>query len=162
MWKRIFTVAAFAMVALTACSSSGDAPSASDGASGAQAGDELTDPIVAEGNGLGSCAFEFSVDVLAEREFAFDGTVTAIREPAATDAPYEVDFAVARWFQGGSGTTATVTTYDVSGTSFAGDLALQEGERILASGDDDVLWGCGFSMPYSQDDASVFAEAFPS
>jgi len=152
------------VVALTACSDGRDSdPGGGGSASGpTEAGDELTDPIVAEdgSSGLASCAFEFTRETLAEREFAFEGTVEAISEPAAMDAPIEVDFAVARWFHGGEGTTVTLKTYDVSGTSLAGDLGLEAGERILAAGDDAFLWGCGFSMPYTDQDADLFEEAF--
>jgi hypothetical protein len=159
MFRRI-AVAAIAVVALTACSDGGETPPEPAGGTA----DELTDPIVAEGgsSGLGSCAFEFGPQTLAERQFAFDGTVADIVEPEALDAPYDVVFEVTRWYQGGAGTTVTVKTYDVSGTSLAGDLGLEQGERILASGDDDFLWGCGFSMPYTDQDAGVFEEVFGS
>jgi hypothetical protein len=156
--KRMHASAAIVVIVLTACSSPEP-----EGATGQAARDQLADPIIADdGTGLGSCAFEFSVEALADRGFAFDGTVTEIREPAAMDAPYEVDFAVARWYSGGEGAHATLTTYDVSGTSLAGDLGLEEGDRILASGDDAILWGCGFSMPYSERDAALFEQAFPA
>lgn len=163
MLRRVFAVAAIAVVALTACSDGG-APSADPGTSGSAAADELSDPIVAEDgtSGLGQCAFEFSPQTLAERQFAFDGTVAEIVEPEAMDGPYAVVFEVSRWYRGGGGATVTLQSYDVSGTSLAGDLRLQEGERILASGDDGMLWGCGFSMPYSDQDAGVFEQAFAS
>jgi hypothetical protein len=159
MLRRVFVVAAISVVALTACSGGSQAPP--EPAAGVAA-DELTDPIVAEGGpaGLGSCAFEFGPQTLAERGFAFDGSVSEIREPEAMDAPYEVDFAVSRWFRGGDGPTATVRTYDVSGTSLVGDLGLEPGMRVLASGDDDFLWGCGFSMPYTEQDANLFEDVF--
>jgi hypothetical protein len=159
MRKRWFVAITLVGMALAACSGRAD-----DGerveATGPAGDQALVDPIVAEGNGLGSCAFEFSPETLAERGFAFDGTVAAIREPAAMDAPYEVDFDVARWFRGGQGPTTTVRTYDVSGTSLAGDLGLKVGDRVLASGDDAFLWGCGFSMAYSDAGAEVFEGAF--
>jgi hypothetical protein len=156
MLRRILAVGAIAVVVLTACT---DDPAPSDGE---QAADQLSDPIVAEGgsSGLGSCAFEFTPQTLAEREFAFDGTVAEIAEPEAMDAPYEVTFEVTTWYRGGDGPTVSVQTYDVSGTSLAGDLALEPGQRVLASGDDDFLWGCGFSMPYTDADAATFQEAF--
>ncbi|MGZ5291620.1 MAG: hypothetical protein ACXWEH_04755 [Actinomycetota bacterium] len=171
MLKRAFAVTAIAGLLLVACSGDGDAdapsgsaadPEAGSGAAGPSvAGDEsLVDPMIAEGNGLGSCAFEFGVETLAERSFAFDGTVVEIRDPEAMDAPYDVDFEVSRWFHGGDGATVTVRTYDVSGTSLAGDLGLAAGDRVLAAGDDDFLWGCGFSMPYSPDAEALFEQAF--
>jgi hypothetical protein len=36
----------------------------------------------------------------------------------------------------------------------------QGGVRILASGDDTYLWGCGFSLPYSGENVSLFQAAF--
>jgi hypothetical protein len=158
----VFAVAAIAVVALTACSDGSEPDPVDAATTGSVAADELTDPIVAEDgtSGLGSCAFEFSPENLAERQFAFDGSVAEIEEPEALDAPYEVVFEVTRWYAGGEGTTVTVKTYDVSGTSLAGDLGLEEGQRILASGDDGFLWGCGFSMPYSDQDAGVFQDVF--
>lgn len=164
MLRRGIVIAVLSSLTLAACSSSpgGEAGGPAD-ATGGPAGDEaLVDPIIAEGTGLGSCAFEFSVETLAERQFAFEGTVTEIREPVAMDAPYEVHFDVARWFSGGEAATTTVGTYDVSGTSLAGDLGLAVGDRVLASGDEAFLWGCGFSMPYSEESASLFERAFGS
>jgi hypothetical protein len=165
MLRRVILAAATVGLVLVGCSNAGDgdAPSPAGAASEQPAGDEaLVDPIIAEGNGLGSCAFEFSVETLAEREFAFEGTVVQIREPEAMDAPYEVDFEVVRWFGGGDGPTVTLGTYDVSGTSLAGELALAVGDHVLASGDEAFLWGCGFSMAYSEASAALFEEAFAS
>lgn len=164
MLRHVLAVTAIALLALTACSDGNEPDPAAQatGTTGSSAADELTDPIVAEGGaaGLGSCAFGFSPETLAERQFAFDGTVAEIAEPAAQDAPYEVVFDVTTWYRGGEGSSVTVKTYDVSGTSLAGDLGLEPGERILASGDDDFLWGCGFSMPYTDQDAAAFEDAF--
>ncbi len=158
--RHLLLVAALGVVLLAACSSGDEGGDAAGAAGNTPTGDRtLVDPIVAE-EGLGSCAERFGEDTLAGRQWAFEGTVSAIREPEAMDAPYEVDFAVARWFHGGDATTITVRTYDVSGTSFAGDLALAEGYHLLASGDDEFLWGCGFSMMYSQEGAELFERAF--
>jgi hypothetical protein len=160
--RRLILVTALAGLTLAACSNGVPEPAGGDPGTGSdqRADDTLVDPIVAEGTGLGSCAFEFSLETLRERQFAFDGTVTQIRQPEAMDAPYEVDFEVATWFRGGEGTTATVGTYDVSGTSLAGELGLAVGDRVLASGDEGFLWGCGFSMAFSEEDATLFGEAF--
>lgn len=162
MWRTVISAMALSALLLAACSDAGDAGGGREGATGSdQTGDEaLVDPIVAEGTGLGSCAFEFSAQTLAERQFAFEGTVSEIREPAATDAPHEIVFEVAQWFEGGEASTTIVRTYEVSGTSLAGDLGLAVGDHVLASGDEDFLWGCGFSMPYSDVNASLFEEAF--
>jgi hypothetical protein len=164
MFRRFLAVTAVALVALTACSagSEPDPGAQATGATGSSSADDLTDPIVAGGGaaGLNSCAFAFSAETLAERGFAFDGTVSDIVEPTAQDAPYEVVFDVTTWYRGDEGSSVTVKTYDVSGTSLAGDLGLEPGERILGSGDDGFLWGCGFSMPYTDRDAAVFEDVF--
>lgn len=162
MRRSLILIAALTALALAACSDAGSSTGASDGNRSEHTGGDPTDPIIAEGNGLGSCAFEFSVQSLTERQFGFDGTVTEIREPAAMDAPYEVVFDVGRWYRGADGATALVRTYDVSGTSLAGDLGLAVGDRVLASGDEDFLWGCGFSMAYSDQNAGLFEQAFGS
>jgi hypothetical protein len=159
--RRLILMTALAGLVLAACSNEVPQAGGDPGPGADEAGDDvLVDPIVAEGTGLGSCAFEFSVETLRDRQFAFDGTVTQIREPAAADAPYEVDFEVATWFRGGEGSSTTVATYDVSGTSLAGDLGLAVGDRVLASGDEGFLWGCGFSMTFTEEDATLFREAF--
>jgi len=159
MIQRVFAVAAIAVIALTACSDESEPPAQPE--SGVAA-DEVTDPIVAGGGsgGLGSCAFEFAPETLADRQFAFDGTVAEIVEPETPDAPYDVVFQVTHWYHGDEAPSVTLKTYDVSGTSLAGDLGLERGERILASGDDDFLWGCGFSMPYTDQDAGLFEDVF--
>jgi hypothetical protein len=155
MRNAVLLILAGTLLSAVACSDDPRVPVGSDGA----ADEVLVDPIVAE-DGLTSCAFEFSVETLRDRGFAFDGRVTGIEVPAAMDAPYVVTFEVRRWYAGGDATTAALKTYDVSGTSLAGDLGLEIGDRVLAAGDDDFLWGCGFSAHYDDDGAATFARAF--
>jgi len=155
MRKVALVILAGTLLSAVACSDDPRVPVDSDGA----ADETVVDPVVAE-EGLTSCAFEFSVETLRDRGFAFDGKVTEIEVPAATDAPYVVTFEVHRWYAGGDASTVALKTYDVTGTSLAGDLALEIGDRVLAAGDDDFLWGCGFSAHYDVGGAATFARAF--
>lgn len=68
---------------------------------------------------------------------------------------------MSRWYTGGSGSTVIVKTYGTPGSvSSTGDADLSVGARVLASGEDEYLWGCGFSMPFSEDNARLFERAF--
>jgi len=119
------------------------------------------------GAGMGRCVEEFSVENLAGRDFAFDGTIRDV-DPlgdAGGDAgavPTEVTFQVHHWYKGGSGDEVVLKTYEQPGvvTSVEGSLDLIAGTRLLASGDDVFLWSCGFSMPYTEANAHLFVRAF--
>jgi hypothetical protein len=115
---------------------------------------------VTAGGGAAMCVEGFSERALGRRDWALDGVVSSVGSPATPDGPFVVEIDVRRWFRGGDAATATVKTYDVSGQTLVGGPPLKVGERILASGDDEYLWGCGFSMPYSARDAEVFERAF--
>lgn len=119
------------------------------------------------GTVLGSCAEPFSVESLAARGFAFDGTITEVVPPADPEAvgpaaAAEVVFEVHRWYAGGGGDTITLKTYELPGviSSVEGSLDLSVGSRLLASGDDVFLWSCGFSMPWTEASAQLFEDAF--
>ncbi|HYF10673.1 MAG TPA: hypothetical protein VEC09_00065 [Actinomycetota bacterium] len=155
MRSAVVPILAGTLLSVVACSDDPRIPAGSDDA----ANEALVDPIVAE-EGLTSCAFEFSVEALRDRGFAFDGEVTGIEAPEAMDAPYVVTFEVGRWYTGGDSPTIALKTYDISGTSLAGDLGLEIGDRVLAAGDDGFLWGCGFSAHYDDDGAARFERAF--
>jgi hypothetical protein len=109
----------------------------------------------------------FSVENLAGRDFAFDGTITDIVPPGDAESEEEagateVTFQVHRWYKGGTGETVTVKTYEQPGvvTSMEGSLDLTVGTRLLASGDDVFLWSCGFTLRYTPANAQLFARAF--
>jgi hypothetical protein len=119
------------------------------------------------GTALGSCVEQFSVETLARRDFAFDGTITEVLPPEDPEAQgpaaaTEVVFDVHRWYKGGVGDSITLKTYELPGaiSSMEGSLDLSVGSRLLASGDDVFLWSCGFSMPYSEANAQIYQEAF--
>lgn len=124
-------------------------------------------PIHGNGNALGSCVEQFSLEALARRDFAFDGTVREVIPPQNPEAEGpaaagEVVFEVHRWYKGGAADSITLRTYELPGviTSIEGSLDLSIGSRLLASGDDVYLWSCGFSMPYTEGNAQLFEEAF--
>lgn len=132
-------------------------------------------PSVYRGSGAGwvlddsaaRCVELVSPETLAARDWAFDGTITEVHvpEPDPEDPrggqPTEVVFSVIHWYKGGTGTAATVKTYNRPGTvSSVGGPDPSVGLRLLASGDDAFLWSCGFSVSYSDEGAADFAEAF--
>jgi len=107
-------------------------------------------PGSSPGSGSASCVEQYSAATLANREFGFDGTVTAI-------AGDKVTFAVNDAFRGVDGDTVTLDAAGMTGTSItsAGGPTLAVGERYLVAGDATFAWGCGFTQPY---DATVAAE----
>ena len=100
--------------------------------------------------GNAACVEQYSPATLANREWAFDGTVTEILGD-------EVTFAVNSAFRGGSSAFVTLQAAGMTGTSVtsAGGPTLIVGQRYLVAGEDDFVWGCGFTQPYH---ATVAAE----
>lgn len=114
------------------------------------------------GTSTGSCVEPFTQETLAHREFAFDGTIQNISVPDDSDVPTEVTFAVGRWYKGDRGSTITLKTFERPGTiTSAGGPELTIGRRLLASGDDDFLWGCGFTLVHTEENERLFEAAFP-
>lgn len=111
-------------------------------------------PEESPGPGIGSCVETYSLATLANREFAFDGTVTAVEGD-------EVTFAVAEVFAGDIGASVTLTATGMTGAAVtsAGDVMLTHGQRYLVAGDDDFAWSCGFTQPYDATVASQWMEA---
>lgn len=130
------------------------------------------------GSGVSSSCIEgYSPAALAQRSFAFDGTVTAI-DPAGSNRPgaalplASVTFRVNQWFRGGSGPAVTVDM-DPSPTadSSTGDESVPVyavGTRLLVSGaprwggaplDAPIAWGCGFTRTYTAQTAAEWAAA---
>lgn len=108
------------------------------------------------GTGIGSCVEVYSPEALASRDFAFDGTLTAIDGDQAT-------FMVTEAFSGDAttGSTVTLTAMGMSGTSItsAGGVTLAVGDRYLVAGDDTFVWACGFTQPYDESVAAQWSEA---
>ena len=103
------------------------------------------------GGGTGIC-LAFSLDELAMRDFAFDGTVTAVDGDRVT-------FTVNSSFIGDASGSVTLTAPDTSQTALEGGIPLEQGGRYLVSGDDGIVWGCGFTQAYSDAAAAEWASA---
>lgn len=107
-------------------------------------------PGSSAGTGSAVCVEQYSPAALANRTFAFDGTVTAINGDKVT-------FAVSDGFRGVDGDTITLDAPGMTGTAVtsAGGPNLVIGERYLVAGDATFVWACGFTQPY---DAAVAAQ----
>lgn len=122
-------------------------------------------PVMSEA----SCAFEYNPSTLAERSWAFDGTLISLDSvddsqlgpvPSAT-------FSVNQWYRGGSGDLVTVQFEMGSISEFVREV--EPGARLLVTGeprwggqplDDPVAWGCGFTQSWNADAAESWAHAF--
>lgn len=102
------------------------------------------------GPGSALCVEQYSTTTLGNRDFAFDGTVTAI-------AGDRVTFTVNRAYRGVDGATIALEAPGMTGTSVtsAGGPNLAVGQRHLVAGDDSFVWACGYTQPY---DPAVAAE----
>jgi hypothetical protein len=123
----------------------------------------LTDPTAT------SCIEPFSIGTLSSRSWAFAGVITAVEPPgdlesgAPEDLVTSVTFRVERWYKGGSSGTTTFLTYSTpGGQSSDGRSDASIGARLLVSGEDRYIWGCGFTRPYTDENLALFEEAFPA
>jgi hypothetical protein len=111
-----------------------------------------------------SCVEQYSAQTLPNRDYAFEGVIASVDrpgEPAGTDlggATTTVIFDVKRWFWGGTGDRVSLRTYAAPPVSReAVDASI--GAHLLASGDEDFLWACGFTKPFSESAADEFEAA---
>lgn len=104
---------------------------------------------------LGSCVEAYSLETLAGRGIAFDGTVTAINGE-------EVRFEVTRAYRGVTGGSVALRADGMTGSSIGSvdGPAFQVGGRYLVAGEDRFAWGCGFSQPYDPAVAEDWARTF--
>lgn len=104
-------------------------------------------PVTPPGQAL--CVELYSLETLAKRAVAFDGTVKSV-------AGDQVTFTVGQWFKGGTATEITLEGASTLGgiTSAGPTVSLEPGTRLLVAGDDGFAWSCGFTQPY---DAGVAA-----
>lgn len=102
------------------------------------------------GTGSAACVEPYSPTAIANRSFAFDGTVSAVNGE-------QVTFTVGTAYRGVAGGTITLDAPGMTGTAItsAGGPNLAVGERYLVAGDDHFVWACGYTQPY---DAAVAAE----
>jgi hypothetical protein len=136
-----FTVAAVAAAALMLGGANEPAPIAVD------------DPGAAGGSML-MCVEIYSLETLAARQVAFDGTLTSIDGDMLT---FEVNEA----FRGVDGDTVTIGGGDVvaGDPALVGGPSLQVGDRALVAGDGEFAWGCGFTQAYDEAVATSWREA---
>lgn len=114
------------------------------------------DPGEVQGGGFASCAFEYTPQTLAEREFAFEGVITGadgddltfdVGEVFTGDVPDPVTLGGGILLVGG-------------GTVSTGDSNLAVGDRVLVAGDDRFAWACGFTQPWDQAVADEWRSTF--
>lgn len=118
-------------------------------------------PQTGNGGGGGGTAIclAFSIEELQARDFAFDGTVTAINGTQAT-------FTVNDGFWGvEDGASITLGADLMVGApevvALDGGPLLIVGDRYLVSGDDTYAWSCGYTLVYDEATAAEWAAAAP-
>jgi hypothetical protein len=114
-----------------------------------------------DGGSAASCVAAYSSSAVAERSFAFDGTIVGIAD-GTTNKPgmgdldtVAVTFDVTEWFRGGSGPTVTVDMGRF-GAAAVGDRLLVSGEPRWGGAplEDAIAWGgeCGgFTRQYTEE-----------
>jgi len=94
-----------------------------------------------------------TAELLGNQELAFDGTVSAI-----TDGTVTLD--VTEWYRGGPADQVTVDAPPTDMQALVGAADFKAGQRYLVSANDGFVTVCGFTAPYSDDLAALYAEAF--
>jgi hypothetical protein len=119
-----------------------------------------TEPPNTGGGGFAIC-IELTAETLAMSPVAFDGTVTEANEGAGPSGETIVTFGVNHWYRGGTDDSVTLKSWGNDPTSLERtDLDLSVGSHLLVTADQGYLSGCGFSMPYTEQNAQLFEEAF--
>jgi hypothetical protein len=100
------------------------------------------------------CVEHYSPSTLQNRSWAFEGVITAVEGPAdptgedSGQGASTVTFEVDRWFWGGSGEQIPLRTS--ASPSSVGDVDDSVGAHLLVSGDEDFMWPCGFTRPFTE------------
>jgi hypothetical protein len=120
------------------------------------------------------CVEVYSPETLANRSFAFDGTVVSIETrtdpklPAGQRETPWVTFDVHDWYLGGSGGEVGVWMDGLNVETSVGFIEAETGTRLLVAGeprwggdplDDPLAWTCGFTQPWSEDAAAEWEAA---
>jgi hypothetical protein len=106
------------------------------------------------GETQGRCVEQYSPSTLHNRSWAFEGVITDVEGPAGPpgedpgQGTSRVTFEVHRWFWGGSGEQISLRTY--ASPSSVGDVGDSVGAHLLVSGEEDFLWSCGFTKPFTE------------
>jgi hypothetical protein len=96
-----------------------------------------------------------TVERLAVAETAFEGTVTSLDDRAVT-------LRVDRWYRGGDADLVEVSAPQQHLLALVQSVTFEKGGRYLVTATDGAVSVCGFSAPYSDDLAALYAEAFAS
>ncbi len=102
----------------------------------------------------GRCAM-VSAMMLGNMETAFDGTVTSMSGDSVT-------LEVGHWYRGGDEDLVTVEAPGAELRALIQAVSFEDGGRYLVTANEGVVTVCGFSAPYSEDLAALYAEAFGS
>jgi len=108
------------------------------------------------GGGVGAMCIQYTDELLAQQTFAFDGTLTEMTDTSVT-------FDVHHWYKGGEGATVTLDSNGLTGAPnsvMEGMAPLELGQRYLASGSDNFLWACGYTLTFDSDLADHWAAVF--
>ncbi len=144
----------------------------------------MEEPPADEGQAVvtsGSCAELYSLETLARRGIAFDGTVTAVElrdDPVMGGEEMKtpwVTFKVNRWYCGGERNTYSMWAYispiageDGTTMMYSDGVRASEGIRLLVAGEqrdagphpeEGIAWSCGFTQPYSPEAATEWEAA---
>lgn len=144
----VVVIAGVGIVGVRALTGDDTTPTASDPGS-----HTVTNLEVADSAGAGKCMVP-NAEVLSTADLAFDGTVASIKGDDVTLAP-------THWYAGEPTDTVTVTAPSEQMQRVASGVEFRTGERYLVSATDSYVSLCGFSAPYSDQLAGVYAEAFP-
>lgn len=108
------------------------------------------------GNPMAMC-LQFTDETLASQGIAFDGTLVS----ASADGS-EAVFEVHRWFKGGEGDRVTLSAEGLmveESIALVG-ATLEVGQRYLVSGNEGLVWACGYTLTYDTALAEHWAEVF--
>ncbi|GAA4709280.1 hypothetical protein [Nocardioides conyzicola] len=146
----VLVIASVGIVGVRALTGDDPTPAANGGDPGTSSTTRLDVPA---GAGLGKCMVP-NAEVLSTADVAFDGTVTAISGDQVTLEP-------ATWYAGGPTDEVVVTAPSEQMQRVASGVTFEKGGRYLVSATSGQVSLCGFSAPYSDELAAVYAEAFP-
>lgn len=106
------------------------------------------------GGGTAMC-IAFELELLAQQEFALDGTVTAIDGES-------VSLDVSHWYRGSGDDHVSLTQVGQGGGAVLEGILVdfQVGGRYLVSGADGIITGCGYSQEWDASAAADWARAF--
>jgi hypothetical protein len=117
-----------------------------------------TEPTVTELSAPDASAYDAkcmvpNAAILRDQTIAFDGTVTALAGDLVTLTP-------TTWYAGDPTDLVEVQAPDAEMRTLLSAVEFEDGERYLVSATDGRITLCGFSAPYSDQLAAVYAEAF--